>query len=371
VTLGRRRAAEMGHTRTFTESDIPQVSRLHRLVVQPVHDDESWRAAHEEYFRSVFLGNPWQAAGLRSLVYQEDDGRLTGFLGVVPRAMTMNGQRLQAAVSSRFVVDPAAHVGVVAVQLAKAFLEGPQDLSIAAEADDLARKIWEGLGGTTSLLHSLHWTRPLRPARLMLSMMRGRPHLVPVALAVAPLAAMIDALLVRMRDSQFYQGTPQGSSADHLTAEALASRLPELAGQGSLRVVYDDETFRWLIERARQRRASGLHAAVIRKRHRVIGWYLYCLDPDRIASVLQIAADAPAMPDVLDQLFHQARQHGALAVAGRLEPRFLQSLSDKFAFFHRRGPWVLLDSKRPELLRSFESGDACFSRLDGEWSTAF
>jgi hypothetical protein len=362
----------MGHLRTFTESDIPQVVRLHRLVFQTAdRDDEGWRAADDTYFKNVFLSNPWQDAGPRSLVYQEGAGRLTGFLGVVPRAMTINGRRLQAAISSQFVVDPAAHVSEVAVHLAKAFLEGPQDLSIADEADDFAREIWEGLGGRTSLLHSLHWTRPLRPARLMLSMMHRRQRLVPLAMTAAPLAPMLDALVTRIPHGQFNEARPEDSSVDHLTDDALAWRLPELARQGSLRVVYDDETFRWLIDRARQRKANSLHAAVIRKRHRIIGWYLYCLDPDRIASVLQIGADARAVSHVLEQLFHQAGQCGALAVTGRLEPRFLQSLADKFAFFHHRGPWVLLDSKRPELLQSFESGEACFSRLDGVWSLAF
>ena len=362
----------MGHVRPFTDSDIPHVARVHRLIFQRAdRDDEGWRNAYDAYFRNVFLSNPWQGDGPRSLVYQEDDGRLTGFLGVVPRPMTMNGQPLKAAISSQFVVDPATHVSAVAVHLAKAFLAGPQDLSIADEADDLARKIWEGLGGRTSLLHSLHWIRPLRPARLMLSMMRGRQRLVPLAVTAAPLAPMIDALVMRISHGQFYQTTPQRSSADPMTPEALATLLPELTRQGSLRVAYDDETFRWLIDRARQRRANGLHAAIIRNGHRVIGWYLYCLDSDGIASVLQVGADARAMSDVLDQLFYQAARHHALAVTGRLEPRFLQTLSHKFAFFQHRGPWVLLDSKRPELLRSFESGDAWFSRLDGDWSLAF
>jgi hypothetical protein len=362
----------MGHIRTFTESDIPQVARMHRLVVQTAgRDDEGCRAAHEAHFSNVFLKNPWHKAGPRSLVYHENDGRLTGFLGVVPRTMTMNGRRLQAAISSQLVVDPAAHVSVAAVHLAKAFLEGPQDFSIADGADDLARKIWEELGGRTSLLHSLHWIRPLLPARLMLSMMRGRQRLSPLAMAAAPLAPMIDAAVTRIPHGQFYQTEPHDSSADLLSADAVASGLPDLVRQGSLRVLYDDETFGWLIERARQRRANNLHAAVIRKRHRVIGWYLYCLDSDRMASVLQVGADTQSMSHVLDQLFYQAGQHGALAVTGRLEPRFLQSLSAKFAFFHHRGPWVLLDSRRPDLLQSFESGEACFSHLDGDWSLAF
>ena len=84
-----------------------------------------------------------------------------------------------------------------------------------------------------------------------------------------------------------------------------------------------------------------------------------------VAHVLQIAADPAAIADVLDHLFYQAGEHGASAVTGRLEPRFLQALSDNTCVLHRRGPWVLLNARRAELLHSFECGDAVFSRLDG------
>jgi hypothetical protein len=82
-------------------------------------------------------------------------------------------------------------------------------------------------------------------------------------------------------------------------------------------------------------------------------------------------ADPGAIGDVLDHLFYQASEQGVVAVTGRLEPRFLQALSDKYCVLHRRGPWVLLKARRPELVRSFENGDAVFSRLDGEWCLGF
>jgi hypothetical protein len=39
--------------------------------------------------------------------------------------------------------------------------------------------------------------------------------------------------------------------------------------------------------------------------------------------------------------------------------------------FHRRGPWVLFHSTRPRLVEAFHAGEACLSRLDGEWSLRF
>jgi hypothetical protein len=360
----------MGHIRPFIEGDIPRVARLHRKVFRTSElADALGLDSYHAYFTRVFLENPLRDNTLPSLVYEEDDERIVGFLGVVPRRMTMNGHKYQAAIGSQFVVDPAAGVGLVAIRLARAFFEGPQDLSISDEASDIARKLWEGLGGTTSLLRSLHWTRPLRPAQLVVTMLRRRRRLAPLAIAAAPVARLIDGLSIRIPHSHFHQRKPATSSAETLTEEAVLSYVPVDRG---LHVEYDGPTLHWLLERARQRRAGGsLHAAMVRNQDRIIGWYLYHLDRDRIANVLQIAAEPPAVREVLDQLFYQSSGHGAIAATGRMEPRYLQALSDKYCLFHRRGPWVLLNTKRVDLLRSFEAEDTLFSRLDGEWCLGY
>src|SRR5437870_8442131 len=109
--------------------------------------------------------------------------------------------RLQAAVTCQFIGDANGRSGLVAAQLARSFLEGPQDLSIADEANGGARKLWEGLGGTTALLPSIHWTRPLRPTRLALSFLRNRTFLAPLAAIAGPPAIILDALATRLPHS--------------------------------------------------------------------------------------------------------------------------------------------------------------------------
>ena len=97
----------MGHIRAFVDADIPQVSRLHGVVFRTGdRTDREGRDPYHAYFKRVFLDNPSRDDALPSLVYQEDDGRVVGFLGVVPRRMSMGGQQLQAAISSQFIVDP-------------------------------------------------------------------------------------------------------------------------------------------------------------------------------------------------------------------------------------------------------------------------
>ena len=362
----------MGRIRAFAETDIPQVADLHQAVFRT--GDRCAGAepeAYASYFRSVFLEHPSRDSALPSLVYEEESGRIAGFLGVVARRMSMDGRPLRAAISSQFIVDPKGRSALVAVQLAKTFFDGPQDVSISDEANDLSRKLWEGLGGTTALLQSIYWTRPLRPARLVLSFLRNRTALGPLAAVTDPPSRIVDALATRLPGSHLFQSRPQ-EFADDLRSETFLAGLPEFAG-GSLRVEYDHRTFEWLLERARRRKADGsLHTAVIRNKEAIImGWYLYSLDPGGTAEVLQIAAKPWSIDRVLDHLFYRAWRQGAMAVTGRLEPRFLQALSDKDRLFHRRGPWMLVSSKRPEVVRAFQIGDAFFSRFDGEWCLGF
>ena len=362
----------MGQIRPFVEGDIPGVARLHRTVFKA--DDRADAGsldAYHSYFMRVFLDNPLREQDLPSLVYEEHD-RIVGFLGVVPRRMTMRGHRVQAAIGSQFVIDPATAFGTVAVRLARAFLDGPQDLSLSDEASDIARKIWEGLGGQTALLRSLHWTRPLRPATLAVATVSRRPRLAPITFPLTPIASLVDAMATRIPHSHFHQPKPDGSSVEDLTEQAVLSYLSAIDRTSSLHVEYDETMLHWLLERARQREAGGfLHAAVVRHDGRIVGWYLYHLDRERLANVLHIDAERASVREVLDHLFYQASAHGAIAATGRLEPRYLQALSDTYCLFHRRGPWVLLNTARTDLVRSFETDDALFSRFEGEWCLGY
>lgn len=353
--------------RRFEEADIPQVAALHQRCWP---DGVGVQRSYRGYFTEVFLENPAQRGPARSLVYHESDGRIVGFLGIVPRRMAMGGRHVEAAVSSQFIVDPASAVGLVALKLSKTFLEGPQDVSIADEANDVSRIIWEGLGGTTARLLSLYWTRPLRPAGLALSYLRGRRPFAPLATVAQPFARLADACAARLPGSHFRQSRPAVPPCDLYVHEVLAS-VPQL-GEAALRVEHDERNFQWLLDRAAGRRgARRLLTGAVKDGRTMAGWYIAVLDRDGVAEVAQVAATPSSIHDVLDHLFHHAWREGALAATGRMEPRFMQALSDRYCLFHRRGPWVLVKARYPELVRPFETGDAWFSPFDGEWSLRF
>jgi len=137
--------------RPFVEADIPQVAELHRRVFQTGEAPSAeLERRYRAYFRGIFLDNPWYDEEVSPLVYEDADGSIAGFLGVMPRRMSIRGRPIQAAVSSQFIVEPGRRSTMAAVHLMKTFMSGPQDVSIADEANGLSRKLWESLGGTTA-----------------------------------------------------------------------------------------------------------------------------------------------------------------------------------------------------------------------------
>ena len=60
-----------------------------------------------------------------------------------------------------------------------------------------------------------------------------------------------------------------------------------------------------------------------------------------------------------------------MAVAGRAEPSMLPLFeSERYSIRYQR-PWTLVYSRRPEILRTIERGEAFITRLDGEWWLSF
>jgi hypothetical protein len=362
----------MGDVRPFVKEDISQVADLHRRVFSTGDAGcPGLVERYQSYFREVFLDNPWSEDGLPSLVYREEDGRVMGFLGVLPRRMLMNGQLLRVAVASQAVVHPNRR-GLAGLKLLKVLLDGPQDLTMADESNDASRRIWEAGGGTTSLLYSFSWLRLLRPTQFALAFLKKRKSLPPFASVSSPFAHVLDASLARAEQWRLRQSTSR-LIADDLNEETFLAALPEFAGNRSLRPHYDHRSVNWVLERARPREANGCLWKMVVKRdnQNILGWYLYYVKSDGIAEVLQIVAKKHSIHEVLDHLLSHASLQGVIALSGRLDPAFVKELSDSYCLFHARGPWMLIHSRKPELLGAIQRGDAFLTRLEGEWCARF
>src|SRR5437867_2507803 len=186
--------------------------------------------------------------------------------------MRMKGRPIRAAVSSQFMVDPSVRNRLAAVELQSAFFAGPQDLSFTDGANEASRKIWEGLGGLTAFPYSVHWTRLLRPTRYFLGRWRERGLSTLTQWALRPASAVADFLATHRRRSPFHQA--EHPPEEDLSWETLLEELPKFAAKKSLCPEYDEQSLRWLMEQANEKKCHGsLRKAVVRNSGgQVVGW---------------------------------------------------------------------------------------------------
>lgn len=357
----------MSRVRPLVREDIVQVADLYARVFGPPAGSsvEGLRSALHE----VFFGHPWRDDSLPSLVYQDHTRRVIGCLGVMPRPMSMNGRPIQAAISHTFMVERGSRSTLAGVELVKSFLSGPQDLSVAQGSSNAGRRILEGFGGSTSLLYSIRWTRPLRLGRYGLAVVKGRGLPATVARALRPVCLAVDAITPLIRKKPFHLSEPR-LSGEELDSDTLRECVSESSRHRSLRPEYDADSLKWLLTQLAQKKGPGrFQKVVVRDSSRQIaGWYLYYLKRGAISEVMQVAATQDSITEVLDHLFYHARRQGAVAVSGQLDVTALEAFSEECCVLrHDGGPGLLIHSKHPDVLQAVHRGDAFIGRLEGEW----
>ena len=348
---------------------MSQVVALHGRVfgVNPVRRPQ-WLAKHLE---EILFKNPWHDASLPSLVSAEN-GRITGFLGIMPRPMMLQGETVRAAVCTQFMVDPQHHVDLAAVRLLKAFFSGPQDLSLSDGASSDTRRMWLALGGTAPSLYSLRWVRPLRPARYLLSQLgRRTTGLESLARMSRPLAAVFDAAIARLSPERRDE-SDTGLTDEPLQSATMFAHLSEFMRGTVLQPTYDAGALAWLLDQLALTTHHGtLRARGVMDGTRLLGWYIYHQKPQAAAEVVQLAAREGALERVVRRFLADARRNGATVARGRLEPRFIQALSEHSCWFRQENTWTLFHSRNKDLLAAAHQGSVFLSRLECEWWLRF
>lgn len=369
----------MKQIRAFVRDDIPQVADLHRRVF---HIGEKsgrqeisprLKQSYAEYFENVFLKNPWYDESMPSLVYQESSGKISGFLGVMPRRMTFNERPITVCFTSQFIVDPDCINRLAGLQLLKTQFAGPQDLTMTDEANDISRQIWVGLGGEIASLLSIQWMRLFRPGGYALALAEKAGLPTGLSWAMKPFGSLIDTIAARSLPRFFNLPSPR-ISAEEMDNEALLGCLSEFSGGRALWPQYNLGSLAWLVERlgGEKKRLGVLRKSLFRgARGEITGWYLYHLNPGGVSNVVQLVARDKSFGDILDHLFHDAWQQGSISVTGKMDPRFMPEYSVRRCFFDCGKPWVLIQSRDTSILEAIRHGDALLSSLEGEMCMRF
>jgi hypothetical protein len=358
----------VGKIRNLRPEDIPELVRLRRQVFHLT--ERPGDAALESYYERLFLSGPWRDDACPSLVYENAHGKPTGFIGVITRPMDFQGESLRAAVSTEFMVDPG--VRGVGVELLAAHLRRGQDLSIGDRATDRARLLFEALGSMTVLSHSLYWAHPLRPSRFAAYQLEWRGILRAVRVAAWPVCTAFDLFATRVAPGRYRLPRPEGEP-EELDVPTVIAKLPMVAGSKALRPTYTVESLRWLLRQLEEKTAYG-RLEKVQVRHGaegVIGWFVYFVKPGDQAEVVQMAALPGRHAEVLDHLLRHVARTGATVVSGRFDPLFRETFEQKGFRYSMARPWTVMHSRRPEVVRAFQTGNVFFSRLEGEWWMSF
>lgn len=161
----------MGRIRAFVQDDIPRVAELFWQFLQA--QKGPYPPGLDHYFRRVFFLQPWFDRSIESLVYEEQQRGVVGFLGIEPRPMSVNGKYIQAAFGSSHVVLES-RLTLAGLKLLTAFMDGKLDLVMTDTANRVTQRLWAVVGGSSSAAYGIKWVRPLRPGLYALHM-RSRP----------------------------------------------------------------------------------------------------------------------------------------------------------------------------------------------------
>src|SRR5215831_20607248 len=148
--------------RPFVEADIPQVVDLYwRLMRQ-----RQGPAPQElrPLFHKLYFENPWVDKAYPSLIYEGKSGDVVGFLGIIPRKMSLCGEPVRVAFGGNFIVQPGTRSNLAGPRLLGTYLGGKYDAWQTDSANDVSRALLERLGFRTIPALNLHWIRPLRPS---------------------------------------------------------------------------------------------------------------------------------------------------------------------------------------------------------------
>lgn len=354
----------MTRVRPLERSDLGAVASLYERLLRSGSGTAPPGLA--DSFARQQLDQPWYDEGVRSLVCEHDDGPLAGFLAVYSRRIVIDGRRAVAACSGPLLADPAVNVVAPGLLLTRAYLAGPQELSVTDGANDVMRRMWVRAGGVVAPLPSLGWTRVLEPFSFVAAIAADR-HRDRQTVRGARTARGLDriALIAGRR----WLGAPHASAASEpLTPRSMLDGLAKATAGFRLRPDYDEGYLRWLLaELATVERRGELAARLVRDEGgRVLGWYIAYFPRGGIAQVLQVAAQGDDVGAVLDELFAQALAASVTAVSGRLEPHLVDAVSDRRCII-RRTSKVLVHAKDPEIARAVLAGESFLTRLDGEW----
>jgi len=356
----------MSSVRPLARSDLPTVAEMLQRILRKTQAPVT--PALESYLAEIFLDGPHRDPEIKSHVYLRDDGRVAGFIGALALPMVIEGKAVRGALCGTFMVDGHAEDPFAGARLMRAFLAGPQDISLTETANDISTAMWRKLNGTVLPGYSLEWLRVLRPAEFLVEAAKG---FFGAARIASPVARLVDVFFrpgkVQSRFFSLPANTLPSEEADDQRTAALFSRFIE---PYAARPQWEEASLRRMIAESQRKALYGtmVRHAVTTRDGRPVGLFLYYGDPGRIGRVIQILAAPGQTGAVIDSMLAHAARRGLAALRGRTMPTLIEAMLGQPFLFVNAGS-SMVHARDASLLEPFRAGKAFFNGFAGEsWS---
>ena len=357
--------ADKAVVRDLEREDLPAVAQLFQNTFR--RGIPAPPPSLVEYLREILFEHPWHDEAIRSKVYVSGRGVVQGFIGVFPGRFEFDGRPLRAAFAGSMMVERPEQNPLAGARLLRAFLAGPQDISLTETANSVALGMWQKLSLRPDVGYSLNWLRVFRPATATVRIMETRWG---AAGLLKPLGSLADTMSEKAGLSVLRAPAPAGARSTGFrdaSQQEFRDALLALSREYPLRPQWDDKLLDWLIGHAAQKRSFGTPSWRVGETRtgKLVGAYAYFGRPGGIAWLLQALSSPAAAGDLVDDLFSQADAQGCAGLRGAGHPWLAPELISRKTTFYGRS-YYLAHARDKELLQPIRAGQALVSGLAGE-----
>jgi hypothetical protein len=362
----------MSLVRPLEHADLRHVANI---LVRSFQKREQASPDMADYLGQLLLDLPDRDPEINSLVHVNEQGQINGFMGVFTQLMEVDGRVLRAAIGNSLAVDPNANDPMAGARLLRGFFRGPQDITISDRSNAISVGMWRGMGGSSLPTYSMEWYRTLRPVSAATARVRAR---LKVLAATAPITSALDGLAERYAKRRGKQEwimptmplRPPGLTRRDATDADLLDAIPQLVSSTRLHPVWSAAGLQTLLTHSARKSELGktVRQLVHDRSGRLLGAYMYYLEPHGFAHVLHVLPAKGAVEPILDILLVDAAERGAVAIGGRAQAALLEPLMDRHAVLSGEYRCVFGTSDKA-VMDAVERGDAVIGGMVGEFWT--
>ncbi|MEJ5018439.1 hypothetical protein WH297_01620 [Ochrobactrum vermis] len=350
--------------RAMDTDDIPAVRTLFQQVFRP--QSKSCNENFDQFFQKFFFENPYYDPAIGSVVHEDDHGGIDSALSVLPIPYRVNGRTIMGRLLCAFMMKPDMSPRGAA-ELTLTLRPSDKILNFSDSAAPVSLRHFEAIGGVTLSTHGLGWTRVFQAASYVASYLAERRPILD-GWATSSVGKMLNPLFPL---PPIKKAAKSRANVKEIALEEAVSLVPGLLESYSAHPVWTESDINWLFQMALDNQAAGtLHLCAINDHTgSPSGFFCYYSRPNGMAEVLNVIAQAGTEKHAVDAMLLHVQEEGHIAAQGRVDPRYLNALSQQSIMFFRLKANVCVVTASADMLNAVHRNDIFIGGLAGEsWS---